>query len=67
MKKVSIIIPAYNEEKRIGNTLESYCKFFNYLKKKKNLDFKFIFISRLFLICLNQSIYLNNNYLRIIF
>ena len=28
MQKVSIIIPAYNEEKRIGRMLEEYCKFF---------------------------------------
>ena len=34
MQKVSIIIPAYNEEKRIGRILEEYCKFF---KKKKEI------------------------------
>ena len=29
MKKVTILIPAYNEEKRIGKTLEDYVKFFD--------------------------------------
>mgnify|MGYP001558819214 CR=1 FL=1 len=34
MKSISIVIPAYNEEKRIGKTLECYCKFFD--NKLKN-------------------------------
>lgn len=35
--KLSIIIPAYNEEKRIGNTLESYGMFFEKKKKLKEI------------------------------
>ena len=42
--KVSIIIPAYNEEKRIGKTLEEYCKFFKKLKDKKALDFEILVV-----------------------
>src|SRR3989344_3119850 len=34
--QLSIIIPAYNEEKRIGKTLDSYLKFFS--KKLKNFE-----------------------------
>ncbi len=34
MRKVSIIIPAYNEGERIGSILEEYCKFF---RKKKEI------------------------------
>ncbi len=44
MEKVSIIIPAYNEEKRIGETLESNLKFFKELKKRKLLDFEIIVV-----------------------
>ena len=36
MQKVSIIVPAYNEEKRIGRILEEYCKFFR--KKKEPIE-----------------------------
>lgn len=32
--KLSIIMPAYNEEKRIGPTLEAYSKYFDSIKKK---------------------------------
>ncbi len=44
MEKISIIIPAYNEEKRIRETLEQNLKFFRELKKKKILDFGIIVV-----------------------
>ena len=37
-ERVSIILPAYNEEKRIGKTIEEYLKFFS--EKKKNREIK---------------------------
>jgi glycosyltransferase involved in cell wall biosynthesis len=37
--KLSIIMPAYNEEKRIGKTLKEYSKEFEALRKKKLLDY----------------------------
>ncbi|MEK6817721.1 MAG: glycosyltransferase [Nanoarchaeota archaeon] len=43
-EKISIIIPAYNEEKRIGKTLEQNLKFFKELQKKKILDFEIIVV-----------------------
>ena len=42
MEKISIIIPAYNEEKRIKETLDSNLKFFKAIKKNKILDFEII-------------------------
>jgi glycosyltransferase involved in cell wall biosynthesis len=44
MKKLSIIIPAYNEEKRIGKTLKEYGKYFENLKKKGKLDFEIVVV-----------------------
>ena len=38
MEKTAIIIPAYNEEKRIGVTLEKYVKFLKEKKKIRELD-----------------------------
>lgn len=40
--KLSITIPAHNEEERIPKTLEEYLKFFGELKKDKMLDFEII-------------------------
>jgi len=42
--KAAIIMPAYNEERRIGRTLEEYGKFFSDLKKKKILDSEIIIV-----------------------
>lgn len=44
MEKVGIVIPAHNEEKRIGETLENYLSYFKDLKKKKVLDFEIIVV-----------------------
>jgi len=44
MEKVSIVIPAYNEEDRIYRTLEDYFSFFNELKQKRELDFEIVVV-----------------------
>ncbi|MFA4952589.1 MAG: glycosyltransferase [Candidatus Pacearchaeota archaeon] len=45
MEKTAIIIPAYNEEKRIGKTLEEYAKFFEEKKKVGELrDFEILVV-----------------------
>jgi len=41
---LSIIIPARNEEKRIGPTLESYGKFFLEKKKEDNLNYEILVV-----------------------
>lgn len=44
MKKISIIIPAYNEEQRIKRTLSAYIEFFDALKKQHVLDYEIIVV-----------------------
>lgn len=41
---ISIIIPAHNEEKRIGPTIEAYSKFFAEEKKKNKIDYEIIIV-----------------------
>jgi len=35
---ISIVIPAYNEEKRMGRTLDEYLKFFSLMKKQGKIE-----------------------------
>ncbi len=42
--RICIIIPAYNEERRIENTLKEYAGFFKELKKEKILDFEILIV-----------------------
>jgi len=42
--KVSIVIPAHNEEERIGKTLSTYCTFFENVAKKQNIQTTFIVV-----------------------
>lgn len=42
--RVSIVIPAYNEENRIGKMLDSYCEYFSRLKEQKILDFEILVV-----------------------
>jgi glycosyltransferase involved in cell wall biosynthesis len=44
MKKLSIVIPAYNEEKRIGKTLEEYSNFFDKLVKSNKIDYQILVV-----------------------
>ncbi len=44
MTKFSIVIPAYNEENRIGSTLKEYFDYFGDLKKSGKLDFEIIVV-----------------------
>ncbi|HJZ19256.1 MAG TPA: glycosyltransferase [Candidatus Nanoarchaeia archaeon] len=44
MQKVSMIIPAHNEEKRIGQMLDAYLKYFLDLKRQNVLDFEMIVV-----------------------
>ena len=42
--KVSIVIPAYNEEKRIGKTLRAYMEYFDSLTKQKKLGYEILVV-----------------------
>lgn len=42
--KIAIVIPAYNEEKRIGPTLDAYSAYFDMLVKKKELDYEILVV-----------------------
>src|SRR3989344_7219027 len=44
MYRVSIVIPAYNEEKRIGNTLKQYSDYFENLRKKNLLKYEILVV-----------------------
>jgi glycosyltransferase involved in cell wall biosynthesis len=44
MKKLSIIIPAYNEAKRIRNMLHAYHRFYTELKTRHVLDFELLVV-----------------------
>tara|TARA_Y100000034_G_C6849949_1_gene385495 strand:- start:515 stop:1288 length:774 start_codon:yes stop_codon:yes gene_type:complete len=41
---ISIIIPAYNEERRIGRTLERYSLFFEELRRRNILDYEILVV-----------------------
>ncbi len=41
---ISIVMPTYNEEKRIGKTLEAYINFFNNIKKKDKLNYRILIV-----------------------
>ncbi len=44
MKRISIIIPAYNEEKRIGRTLKEYSEYFEKIRKEKKADYRILIV-----------------------
>jgi glycosyltransferase involved in cell wall biosynthesis len=43
-KKISIVIPAYNEENRIEKTIRAYYQFFLKKQKETNLAFEFVIV-----------------------
>jgi len=44
MQNLSIVIPAYNEEKRIGETLKSYSDYFDKLSKKEKFRYEILVV-----------------------
>jgi glycosyltransferase involved in cell wall biosynthesis len=42
--KLSIIVPAHNEEKRIGKMLSTYHQFFSEVRAQNDLDFEFVVV-----------------------
>lgn len=42
--KLSIIVPAHNEEKRIGKMLRTYHQFFSNVRAQNDLDFEFVVV-----------------------
>ncbi len=44
MKKLCIVVPAYNEEKRISKMLIAYSRFFEKQRKKKIIDYELLVI-----------------------
>ena len=42
--KLAIIVPAYNEEKRIGRTLDCYSKYFEYIRRNDELDYRILVV-----------------------
>jgi glycosyltransferase involved in cell wall biosynthesis len=42
--KLSIIVPAHNEEKRIGKMLRTYHQFFSDVRAQNDLDFEFVVV-----------------------
>jgi glycosyltransferase involved in cell wall biosynthesis len=44
MDQLSIVMPAYNEEKRIGRTLEAYSKYFEKIRKSKKLEYEILVV-----------------------
>ncbi|MBU1988144.1 MAG: glycosyltransferase [Nanoarchaeota archaeon] len=44
MVKLSIVMPAYNEERRIGRTLEAYSSYFESLRENGELDYEILVV-----------------------
>src|SRR3989344_5807656 len=44
MVRVSIVMPAHNEERRIGNTLKEYSSFFERLREENRLSYEILVV-----------------------